>query len=709
MTGQGLSARILLFATILGTSLPLQLVGTQGKVALADTEVTDSSQVTDDITSAKTEINGLIDSLAPDMSISGTKTDLEQTYETNITKTAVLDSVCQSYQNGKLTRTQFLSRIKSMVSELTALSTPTDWQDNAALFKTLIEQRQADLDQSGVTNTQMTTSLQNYRTDESATTLANNSMNETITGFKYFWQNFTSMLLTTSVETATTDSTIHDDQRTFALFMVAKLAEMRKDQINTQKLGTDAQKQAASATVDQTLSTDQTQLKDSSLTKADMITLMQGFYSEFEAIIPTTSYNQASDDDKTTAIAALQAAYDSTLTKLNQVTGYAADVATAKTNLKETLASYTDKIKSASTVNAINDGQTAGVSALKVLATLKPTASELAAILTEINNAATAQKTMIDSDGQATEAQKATAKATIDAQVTKYTFNAKQKTTTLQVLTTIKNAAISTIQATKVLHPDSASTTTSTDAQATALTATQVNAAINAVITAGNTKKVAIQDDAKIDNSLKVAAYAAIDKLVSDYEAQLKAANSINALETLQADGVATVNTYTVATGKASTSKTSNQASIRKIVYAVNKVKLYQHPSLTGSVVATYAKQKRTQRPMFEVTKIVKNVAGKSVYEVKALANGKKGYLTRSSKSVVNAYYQSTPKQVRVIATNGINQYHSTKLNGKNVAVKKGTVLKVKKLIKSGLVTRFELSNGHYISANKKLVIATKY
>ncbi|EHO45245.1 DUF5776 domain-containing protein [Lentilactobacillus kisonensis] len=40
---------------------------------------------------------------------------------------------------------------------------------------------------------------------------------------------------------------------------------------------------------------------------------------------------------------------------------------------------------------------------------------------------------------------------------------------------------------------------------------------------------------------------------------------------------------------------------------------------------------------------------------------------------------------------------------------KKGTHLSVKKLVKHNLTTRYQLSNGTYVTANKKLVIQGNY
>ncbi|KAL3949606.1 DUF5776 domain-containing protein, partial [Lentilactobacillus hilgardii] len=66
-------------------------------------------------------------------------------------------------------------------------------------------------------------------------------------------------------------------------------------------------------------------------------------------------------------------------------------------------------------------------------------------------------------------------------------------------------------------------------------------------------------------------------------------------------------------------------------------------------------------------------------------------------------------KKITVIAKKGINTYKSANLTGKAKHYKKGVRLTVKKLVKHNLTTRYQLSNGHYVTANKKLIIAGKY
>ena len=66
-------------------------------------------------------------------------------------------------------------------------------------------------------------------------------------------------------------------------------------------------------------------------------------------------------------------------------------------------------------------------------------------------------------------------------------------------------------------------------------------------------------------------------------------------------------------------------------------------------------------------------------------------------------------KQVTVIAKKGVNAYQKANLTKKVKHYKTGTRLKVKKLVKHNLTTRYQLTNGNFVTANKKLVIQGNY
>ncbi len=144
------------------------------------------------------------------------------------------------------------------------------------------------------------------------------------------------------------------------------------------------------------------------------------------------------------------------------------------------------------------------------------------------------------------------------------------------------------------------------------------------------------------------------------------------------------------------------------VVYGLKKLYLYQKPTFTkGQRVATYPKTKRTNRPMFKVIGYARSKSGLLRYQVKDAA-GKTGYITAKSAFVAPVYYQKSVKRIKVLNKQGINRYQDLKLSKAEKHVRVGQTLKVVGLKHYHLTTRFELSNGQFVSANKKLVIAVK-
>jgi hypothetical protein len=130
---------------------------------------------------------------------------------------------------------------------------------------------------------------------------------------------------------------------------------------------------------------------------------------------------------------------------------------------------------------------------------------------------------------------------------------------------------------------------------------------------------------------------------------------------------------------------------------------MYSDAGLTKHTV-TYAKHARTNRPEFTVFQTKTNDNGTKVYYVRNTASGRKGYISASSKYTSYAYYQTGAKKIKVISKNGVNAYKKSNLSSKKYHYKKGATLKIKKIVKSGLTTRFQLTNGTYVSANKIFV-----
>lgn len=170
--------------------------------------------------------------------------------------------------------------------------------------------------------------------------------------------------------------------------------------------------------------------------------------------------------------------------------------------------------------------------------------------------------------------------------------------------------------------------------------------------------------------------------------------------------------------GSNSTSVTTTGAHVNTkgtAVYATKKIGLYKKADFSRhNRIKWYAKTKRVNRPEFIVKGFKRDNSGKLRYRVQQYnpytgkyVKGTKGYITASAKYVVSAYYQSVPKskKIRVINRKGVNSYKKATLTKKVKNYKKGTLLKVKKVIHHKLATRYVLTNGRYITANKKFVI----
>ncbi|KRK86959.1 hypothetical protein FD17_GL001544 [Lentilactobacillus sunkii DSM 19904] len=148
-------------------------------------------------------------------------------------------------------------------------------------------------------------------------------------------------------------------------------------------------------------------------------------------------------------------------------------------------------------------------------------------------------------------------------------------------------------------------------------------------------------------------------------------------------------------------------------VYSTKKIYMYKHATFKKSQrIATYSKVKRVNRHMFVVIGYAHSNSGALRYKVRDVNHGKKtagkvGYITANRKYVVNVYYKTMPKnnKITVISKTGVHAYKNKNLTGKAKTYKKGSHLKVKKIVKHNLTTRYQLSNGYYVTANKKLVI----
>jgi len=144
-----------------------------------------------------------------------------------------------------------------------------------------------------------------------------------------------------------------------------------------------------------------------------------------------------------------------------------------------------------------------------------------------------------------------------------------------------------------------------------------------------------------------------------------------------------------------------------KIVYAQKKVGFYKKAKFTKkNRYKFFAAKPQNKWAQF---KIVTKKGNR--YQVKDINKGSKtygktGYITSSSKYVTSADYTKKPIKVKVINAKGLSAYNSKTLKGKHTTYKRGTMLKIKKLVKSKGKLRLQLKNGKYITVDKHMIHA---
>jgi len=152
----------------------------------------------------------------------------------------------------------------------------------------------------------------------------------------------------------------------------------------------------------------------------------------------------------------------------------------------------------------------------------------------------------------------------------------------------------------------------------------------------------------------------------------------------------------------------------RSVIYGLKTLYLYRTPTFNKSQrVVKYSKTTRTNQPMFVVTGYAYSKSGSLRYKVKDVnhtskTTGKTGYVTARKDFVGSAYYQKSVKQIKVLNKKGVNLYQNVNLTKRTKHVKQSKVLKIVGLEQHNLATRFVLSNGQYLTANKKIVMAIK-
>ncbi|GEO72104.1 hypothetical protein LZY01_12720 [Levilactobacillus zymae] len=149
-------------------------------------------------------------------------------------------------------------------------------------------------------------------------------------------------------------------------------------------------------------------------------------------------------------------------------------------------------------------------------------------------------------------------------------------------------------------------------------------------------------------------------------------------------------------------------------VSAAKKLGLYRKPTFTAANRLTwYAKQPRSRQPQFVVIGVATSKYGVLRYHVRDVNHhsktyGMTGYITARHAFVKRTYHTQVDriKTITVINPRGINSYRTAKLTGKVAHYRQGQQLKIKRIVTHHLTTRYQLTNGRYITTNKQFVYA---
>ncbi|MFT8913831.1 DUF5776 domain-containing protein [Lentilactobacillus hilgardii] len=484
------------------------------------------------------------------------------------------------------------------------------------------------------------------------------------------------------------------------------------------------------------------------------------YLTDAEKTAFNTQIDNAKDIDSVNTI--VQNASDQNTKNASSQTGDA--LATAKTQAKNTIAklanltsdeqsSFTSAVDNATTTNEVQSivSQAQAQDALN-----KAEKDNTAASLTA---AKTSAKTAIDEMPYLTSTQASQYKSDVDSakdatgvqtvlDKAKAQNDANKAASTATALAKAKTDAKATINAlTNLSSAEKTSFTAAVDA------ATDI-ATVQQIVSQAQTQDA--NDKAQNDNSTavknaKTSAENAVDGLTNlstqqkqDIKSQIEKATDVASIITLLKNAMdldaqiaknnAATTTPSTTTSSSSSSTTSSSSSssstptsststntgtssssekVGTAIYATKKIYLYKNPTFKKSErVATYGTKPRVNRPMFVITGTAKSSNGALRYKVRDVNHGsstygKTGYITARSSYVSSVYYAGLPssKKVTIVSPKGVNAYKNASLTGSATHYKQGTVLRVKAIKTHNQTTRFELSNGKFITANKKFVM----
>ncbi|WP_125572672.1 DUF5776 domain-containing protein [Levilactobacillus huananensis] len=140
-------------------------------------------------------------------------------------------------------------------------------------------------------------------------------------------------------------------------------------------------------------------------------------------------------------------------------------------------------------------------------------------------------------------------------------------------------------------------------------------------------------------------------------------------------------------------------------VYAKQKIYRYQHIDFKkGERVQGYVKKPRIYAPVFKVVGTATSKAGNPRYK---LSDGT--YITAKESHIAKLFWQGkTFKKLYVVNPKGIWTHTKTTFDDQLKHLNQGTVISVVKQVKDKSMTRYQLSDGTYITGNKRYVTPNK-
>lgn len=143
------------------------------------------------------------------------------------------------------------------------------------------------------------------------------------------------------------------------------------------------------------------------------------------------------------------------------------------------------------------------------------------------------------------------------------------------------------------------------------------------------------------------------------------------------------------------------------MIYAKRGLYHYASPTFTRTQRLSFVKQQpRVKAATFKVVDTATSTTGKLRYR---LADGT--YITANPNFVANLYWQGTRyRKLRVTNPQGTYLYATTRFSTPNrrTHLKKGKTVTVRRVIHTGMTTRYQLTSGQYITGNKQWVTPLK-